>query len=675
MQQQLFFLLITLIMSLHAQAQQRPPKPAPLPDMNKLMKMTPQEREKYAAQLQKELGQQAVKMADEMNIAIDATVLPSFTLTAPVKDLKKLSTIPVTPPSRQQMLSQVSKMEIALKKATDIKVVQNIEQFEAGKSAKEIQRASVGGWYDNNPQAALLMNMKAVQKSPDDIASWNNLAAQYTMTGMQQHAVPILLNLLEQKPNSSILLNNMGQAFLGMGELTKATQYLQRCLKIDDLHPEANHSMAMIKTFIKDFEGAARHFEKEMMIAQRKSSLAHLKKNIEAKKLNLAALRKRKMQLDGTDKKNFFEEINLGIFRIPDLPQNAEAVNNWWVENGSFMKSLQSELFFWMNAGTATDAMRVEAGKRGGMYSSLVTLLLSELGDDFSAILGLIGEQEASHLEALGIDYYKRMGEVVCPQQPHDPLNSAALHAAYEKKCCDLKKPLTDAYISSYNNIITSRIQIVQARWKEYINGMISIVQLDPSIGNKKLVYATIANYFTFLITSAQGANFTPAPMECKLKSMSTDEADSIIAMSKRDYEIKCPEWLKINLSLGVAKLKADCEAYSVEADVYKILTVGMEKKFKTGTSTLYVGASVDGKFFKDVLNTEVSQQFYIVFDNNNQFSDLGMRGEGSFDIANGLFGEKLEYDFSMNSGFSSEYTQSSEWVEKFEKYLGYLPN
>jgi hypothetical protein len=88
MRQQLFFLLITIIMSLSLQAQQRPPKPAPLPDMNKLMKMTPEEQKKYAAQLQKELGQQAVKMADDINITIDATVLPDFTLTAPVKDLK-----------------------------------------------------------------------------------------------------------------------------------------------------------------------------------------------------------------------------------------------------------------------------------------------------------------------------------------------------------------------------------------------------------------------------------------------------------------------------------------------------------------------------------------------------------------------------------------------------------
>ena len=55
----------------------------PLPDMNKLMKMTPEEREKYAAQLQKELGQQAVKMADNMNMTIDATVLPSYTSYCP----------------------------------------------------------------------------------------------------------------------------------------------------------------------------------------------------------------------------------------------------------------------------------------------------------------------------------------------------------------------------------------------------------------------------------------------------------------------------------------------------------------------------------------------------------------------------------------------------------------
>lgn len=143
---------------------------------------------------------------------------------------------------------------------------------------------------------------------------------------------------------------------------------------------------------------------------------------------------------------------------------------------------------------------------------------------------------------------------------------------------------------------------------------------------------------------------------------------------SKRDYKIECPDWLKLKVNFKVAKLTADCESVSIEADVYEIINVGMEKKFKTGTSTLYVGAGVDGTFFKDVLSAEVSQQFYIVFDSNNQFADLGMRGGGSFDIASGLFGENFTYDFSMSSGFSNEYSTSSEWVQKFEKYLGYLP-
>lgn len=637
--------------------------------------MSPDEQKKYAEQLKKQLGQQAQENADALDISFDPSTLPGATVNIPVKNFRKLSAIPVTPPTRQQMLSQVAKMEIALKKSVSPQLVQEVEQFEAAKSVKEIQQASIGGWYNNNPQAALLLNMKAVQKGPDDIASWNNLAAQYNMTGMEHLAVPILQNLITQKPNSAVLLNNLGQAYLGMGELNKAIQHLERCLKIDDLHPEANHSMAMIKTHLKDIEGAARHFEKEMMVASRRSSLAQLKKNAVAKKLNLAALRKRKLQLDGKDNKNFFEEINLGEFRIPDLPHTSEAASTWFSENSAIVMAMQAEMFFWNEAAKADpEKLKLEGKRKTGLYHDLVDILLSELGDDFSPRLGLIGESEANHLTQIGNNYYKKLNEVVCPQPPNDRPSSREVLEAYQRKCCDLKKPLTDNYVAEYNAFLDARIQIAQAVWKEYINGMISVVQLDPSEANKRVVYATVGAYFTFLITTMQAVMQEGPPMECYFAKMDSKQADSLLKQSKRDYKIECPDWLKLKVNFKVAKFSADCEAFSVEADVYKILTVGAEKKFKTGTSTLYVGASVDGTLFKDVLSAEVNQQFYIVFDSNNQFADLGMRGGGSFDIASGLFGENFTYDFSMNSGFSNEYTASSEWMQKFEKFLGYLP-
>lgn len=637
--------------------------------------MTPEEQKKYAEQLKKELGNQVKENMNDLDMAFDPSVLPGAEVHIPVKNIKKLSSIPITPPSRAELLAAVSKMETALKKTASPQLLTQLETFEAGKSVQEIQRASIGGWYASNPQAAILLNMKAVQKSPDNVVNWNNLAAQFNMAGMEQHAVPILQNILKEKPNSSIILNNLGQAFLNMGDLLKATQYLQQCLKIDDLHPEANHSMAMIKTHMKDYEAAARHFAKEMTVASRRTSLTQMKKNVAAKNINLAALRKRKMQLDGTDKRNFFEEINLGKFKIPDLPYQSEAAATWMDEHKSLLLAMQAEMLFWNQASLPDpEKLAQEGKKKPGLYQDLVDILLSELGSDFSPLIGLVGETESNHLEQMVRNYYKKLSEVVCPQPPNDRSLSTEELAAYAKKCCDLKKPITDDYVSAYNSYLNNRIQLVQSRWKEYINGMISIVQLDPSEGNKRLVYATVSQYFTFLITTMQAVQQEGPPMECFQNKLTAKQADSILMQSKRDYKIECPDWLKLKVNFKVAKLTADCESVSIEADVYEIINVGMEKKFKTGTSTLYVGAGVDGTFFKDVLSAEVSQQFYIVFDSNNQFADLGMRGGGSFDIASGLFGENFTYDFSMSSGFSNEYSTSSEWVQKFEKYLGYLP-
>jgi hypothetical protein len=98
---------------------------------------------------------------------------------------------------------------------------------------------------------------------------------------------------------------------------------------------------------------------------------------------------------------------------------------------------------------------------------------------------------------------------------------------------------------------------------------------------------------------------------------------------------------------------------------------VGAEKKFETGTSTLYVGAGIDGSF-RDMASGEITQQFYIVFDNNNEFADLGMRGSVSGNIG-GAIGAEFTYDIALNAGFNSQTEVKSEWLENYEKALGYV--
>ncbi len=251
-----------------------------------------------------------------------------------------------------------------------------------------------------------------------------------------------------------------------------------------------------------------------------------------------------------------------------------------------------------------------------------------------------------------------------------DPGNASANFAAYERLCCDLKTPLIDDLMYKYNSYITPKIKQAQSNYKQYINGLINIVQLDPSPGNKLMVYRTVSAYFTFLHT-AIGSYLALDPYPSCHTKMTTEEANARI-LSARNVDMQCPDWLKVNVKLFVAKLSADCEGYSIEADVYKLIQVGGEKKFKTGTSTLYVGAGIDGSF-KGVASGSIQQQFYIVFDNNNDFADLGMRGSASGDLAGGMIGAEFGYDFSMNSGFNAQGKVKSGWIENYEKAMGYI--
>ncbi len=636
-------------------------------DMKRFAAMSPAEQEAFKKKMLQQAEGQLTQLADAGNIKLDQTVLPTTTLKPPILDAKRLATIPVTPPTRQQLLQNVSKMEAALKTTLTPQAIQKVEEFSANKSTEEIRSAAAGSFYDDNPQSALLLGMKAVQKDAADVMGWNNLAVLLNMTGQEHQAIPILQNCLQQHPESSLLLNNMGQAFLGLGDLVKSKQFLQRCLQLDDLNPEANRSMALIYLFGNDMANAVKHFEKEFQVGQRRSSLAYLVKSGQRSKINLAALRKRKMQMDGTDNRDFFSEISLDKFKIPDPPSTSKLSMSWRNEHASLFQSISEEAQFWMKASLFTEEEIEASGKSyAGLYHDLVDELLRDLGDQYIPLLAYITDDDLGHLNQLHYDYMKKDKAIECPD------GNGISPEAYHKMCCDLKTPPIDDLMNKYNSFIGPRIKEAQSNYKQYINGLISIVQLDPSIANKKMVYAAVGQYFSWL-GGAIGAYLIKEPyMTCFDNTLSSEEAIASIE-SARNINLQCPSWLKMEMKLMVAKLKADCNGFNVEADVYKLINVGLEKKFKTGTSTLYVGAGIEGSF-KGVAKGSIKQQFYVVFDNNNEFADLGMRGSATGDLAGGMIGAEFGYDFALNGGFNAQGKVKSGWVEKWEKAITYLP-
>jgi len=88
---------------------------------------------------------------------------------------------------------------------------------------------------------------KICQEDPGNIDNISNYAAMMSMAGAEQAAIPILLNLNRRFPGNSTLLNNIGQAWFGLGETEKAGRYLDSAIRIYTYHSEANYTKSLIE--------------------------------------------------------------------------------------------------------------------------------------------------------------------------------------------------------------------------------------------------------------------------------------------------------------------------------------------------------------------------------------------------------------------------------------------
>lgn len=633
-----------------------------IPDVQALMKMSPSELQAYKEKLQKSASQQARQLASAANLKIDEMLLPDAEIKPPVIDTRRLRLLPAQPPSLVQLSDALIKSRQQLESLAPRTVLEEVKAIATQKNPAQLQSAAIAEFYADRPVQALLIAMQSTLLQRAEMVGWNNLAALYTMTGLEHKAIPILQQALVQLPENAILLNNIGQAYLGLGDIATAEHYLQQCLQQDPLHPEANRSMGMIRLFQQQSDAAMAYFEKELEIAHRRSTLALMKRK--GVKIDLNAIRKRRT---GIPHQDFFTEIGLNKFKLPDLPTQAGQSVSWHNEHAAYLQSLQAEFYFWTNAGNITEEMRADEGRKTpGLYADLEAELNSALGDTYAPLLGLIQDQDAIHLEGMVADYSKKMTEAVCPAPPQVPGGGTDLMKAYQQKCCDLRKPVADAYVSARNDFVTSRYVIVDARWKEYINTMIANVQLNPTAGNKKMVYETVAQYFGFLITTIQSAAcFEDNPAECFGGGLSSAQADEIIA-ANHQMNWNCPAWLNLELDVQVAKIKADCSKYALEAGA--VMKGSYEHDFKTGTSTLSGGLGLKAKFFAGAGGAELKQMVYVSFDNNNQFSDFGLKGtaqvkigdtpasiaDGIAKVGGTIAAVEGGYTLGLNSGFTS---------------------
>lgn len=659
----LLILLVAILLFLASFAQKKTTIPA-IPDMNAIMKMTPSEREAYKQKMIKESTKQAEQIAKDYNLNVNTAVLPGYESKPPVKDVKRLALIPSRPPTRTELVSEIQNSMAVVRKGIPAPRIEQIQKFTNNVKVETIHDAAVTSFYNNNPEEGVYLAMMAAKEAPDSALFLNNLGAMLNMVNVQHKAVPILQYALQKFPESSTILNNLGQSFFGLGDLFKAAEYLNRCLSVDSLNIEANHSMGMLHVFKKEYDEAMKYFNREMSQAMRASTMAEAYRM--GKKFDLTGMAKRKHARSGAPDKDFFEEINLGKFKMPDFPATALEAKINRPEYENFAAAIQAEVFFWTNnAQQVNQASIAYVGDTyPGVYHALVTAMLEELSDEHPAgYLNYYPKQDAKITSEIIEKYSKLITQVKCDIPPHLSIDA---QKAYEIKCCeDKKRPLADQMLSELAGHLGPIIRKGQGRWKSYINQLISIVQLDPSPGNQMLVYYSVSGYFNFLswgmhMYFSDINNLLP---DC-VDEYDPQALDSTIE-SDRKWRLDCPPWLNIEINLEGAAVKMDCNKYVIETG--EVLMGAFEHEFKSGKSTLLFGSGMKGGLFGDIVKVETKGQFFISFDNNKKFSDFGWKNTSEVSISGtpipfrkikiggNAMGVEISNSISINGGMNSD--------------------
>ena len=154
------------------------------------------------------------------------------------------------------------------------KIVQGINAKHLGNVA--IENAGAGVYAMGNPDLALYLTGVAAQSDKADANTLSNYAALLTMEGAPQRAVVILQTLENKYPDNTTVLNNLAQAWFGLGDTAKAEKYLDHVLRLAPGHSQANATKAAIQESKGNKQAAIESMKKSMKNGYSEEKMAQL---------------------------------------------------------------------------------------------------------------------------------------------------------------------------------------------------------------------------------------------------------------------------------------------------------------------------------------------------------------------------------------------------------------
>ena len=393
----LFFPL--LIIAQTKPKQDKPPTKKEMDDMMKEMQKAMDEIDPETKRMMDSMGIKidTKKMAKDASVANDKDLAKAWedeTRIVPKRDDVRIAAIPkkVTAANMGSFLAALQKKIAALLPPDVISTGEKSYNFiqANSKNSSEAGNMAAAFWIANKQELTIFLMGKICTLDPSNTDNLSNYASMLSMMGAQHLAIPIL-NILNKKfPKNSTLLNNLGQAWFGLGEILKAEKYLDSAIRIYAYHPQANLTKAAIEESRGNITKATDHLKKSIKYAYTSEKEDMLRKH--GYKIKLQDLR--------VPFKPGPDPLGLGSFKRPDYPTSLSELRSLKPVWENFTKECEDRIAKLQNeyqAAAEAYAKSLTSFKTGfvslPLHIKKASLQLDKIKDDYEIKFKRLGEK------------------------------------------------------------------------------------------------------------------------------------------------------------------------------------------------------------------------------------------------------------------------------------------
>lgn len=622
-----------------AQTKPKPKEKAPAgSDIDQMMKEAQKAMDGISPEDKKMMEGMGIKLPSSNNIpaASDQQLqagLNAETAIVPEKDIARIASISITPLTTSSLpayLTTVNAKVILQLKPDSKKTGEEIYQVIKAEhnSAVETGNAAIGLWMMGKAEMAIYVMGKSCAVNPSNVNNLSNYAAMLSMAGAEQLSIPLLSNLNKRFPKNSTILNNIGQAWFGLGDIDKSSAYLDSTIRIFASHPQANFT----KSFIEESKGntqaainAVKQSIKNGYSTEKENRLYKLGYDLDSKDIYW-------------DKPMPQDPLGLEKFRWPAFPLNvnqSEVLEKEWdafksacrneLENlNAQQKKLEEAWGIIRQARTQELLKASQKGQNGSLFPPLASKAMKKL--DY-----LVNDKDGHLLFATQQKNEAILAATTAIERLRNSLQSkiAGFNENYREKFGEGKSNPFGAACGDYNEANSAFLDSANTMLHHVQNDYLNLIRrkLNDEIYYDQYtkwpeefeVRKGLAKIQWLSAISAQTVMFKNRSNYC-LKEADVEPKRGIL----QDFDdVHCEYHSELKLPIG--KIKVDCSRVTSELDL-KVIKLGLKQNMDKGEK--------DGSVLGDFADQFMSCSVEVAASQSAGFDSNLLKAEASVGVA-----------------------------------------